>query len=128
MPDVEAQARGLLVIEAAIPNAGRYYPGHRVIVLRPDLDAVTRRCVLAHELAHHHYRDDCTSPSAERRAWRWAANRLIRVEQIVQCALEHPDHPELWCEQLHVTPHVLRTWLAQPRNYEAADTAYRRAA
>lgn len=127
-PDDHAQACGVLVLEAVIPEAGRAYARRRLVVLQSGLDAITRRCMLAHELAHIHAGDDCSTPRAERRAWRWAAHRLIALDDIVNCALEHPEHPDLWCETLHVTPHVLRTWLSDPANYSRAERLIQAAA
>lgn len=120
-PDEHARAAGILVLEAVIPESGRAYPRRRLVVLRAGLDTITRRCVLAHELAHIFAGDDCSTPRAERRAWRWAAQRLVTLDDLVTCALEHPEHPEIWCDTLRVTPHVLRTWLSNPSNYSHAE-------
>lgn len=128
-PDDHAHRLGLRVIDASLPDDhGRYYQEARLIVLREGLTPVTRRCMLGHELGHVRFGDTTSSEQIEARAWRWAANRLVSVDDVVACALAHPERPDLWCEQLQVTPHVLRTWLSQPRNYQTADEQYRRAA
>lgn len=104
-----------------LPDLGRYYPGKHLVVLRSGLDTITERCTLTHELGHHHYGHYCSSPRAEALADRWASNRLITTPAIVECAMIWPDNPEKWCHHLEVTPTILRAWLAQPRNYAAAE-------
>lgn len=127
-PEQEAARLGVAIHHAPIPDMGRYYRDRHLIVLREDLDPLTRRCVLGHEIAHAHYLDTCGDPRTEQRAWRWAANRLITLDDLVQCALDHPENPEQWCHTLQVTPLILRTWLSQRSNYERADQRIRAAA
>lgn len=124
-PDFYAAEHGIEVVEDDIPETGRYYHAHRLIALRTGMTALSRRCALAHELAHHHYGDTCTSPRIEARADRWAANRLIRVSDVVRCAVERPEHPEHWCDELMVTPHMLRTWISNPNNHRRAEQLWR---
>ena len=48
------------------------------IWLRRDLTEAEARSLLAHEMAHAHYRDRGTQPPpVEARAWRWAARALV---------------------------------------------------
>lgn len=110
---------GIEVIHADIDERGRYYPGHHLIVLRRSLHAVVERCTLAHELGHH-YRG-----SSETRADEWAAGFLITTEQIVDCALDYPDHPETWADQLRVIPRMLKVWLTNTSNYRRAEQLWR---
>ena len=117
-----------MVTEARIPETGRYYHAQHLIVLREGMTVMSRRCALAHELAHHHYRDIRSTPRVEARADRWAANQLITVDDVVSCAHEHPEHPERWCDELTVTPHMLRTWLSIPSNYHRAELLWRETA
>ncbi|WP_201521682.1 ImmA/IrrE family metallo-endopeptidase [Gulosibacter hominis] len=103
-----------------LPDLGRYYPHHRHIQLRADLTWIEERCVLTHELGHHRYGHHQSTPRTEREADQWAANRLITIDAIVECARIWPHNPEKWCHHLAVTPAILRAWLSQPHNYQAA--------
>ena len=107
-----------------LPNLGEYYPNQRAILLQTGLDTITERCVLAHELGHHRYGHHQSTPRTEREADQWAANQLITIDAIVECARIWPHNPEKWCHHLAVTPAILRAWLAQPANYQAALTHY----
>lgn len=120
-PDLHALEHGLEVVEAPIPETGRYYHHERLIVLRAGMSQLTRRCAFAHELGHAHYNDTTTTPRIEARADRWAAGRLIHAADVARCARDYPDHPELWCDELEVTPHMLRTWISNPNNYRRAE-------
>jgi hypothetical protein len=77
-PDVEVFWRALRG-----PRLGAT-DGAEVIVLRPDLTQVQRRCTVAHELAHIEleHRDGCT-PAEETAARRLAARWLIDLEHLL---------------------------------------------
>lgn len=114
-PHDHAADLGIEVIYANIDERGRYYPGENLILLQPGMHAIVERCTLAHELGHHH-----RGPS-EDRADQWAADFLIHPEAVAQCAIEHPEHPDRWADQLNVTPRMLRVWLSDHANYVRAE-------
>jgi hypothetical protein len=53
-PDLHAAEHALEVVEADIPEMGRYYHRHDLIVVRRGITYMSRRSALAHELGHHH--------------------------------------------------------------------------
>lgn len=121
-PDRDASLRGIRVLTAnLLDSRGLWLPERRTILLKRGLTSTTRKCVLAHELAHAYYGDDCSTPDRERRANRWAANRLITADDVARCSQDYPGHPEQWCERLQVTDLILLAWLQQPKNMEAVE-------
>lgn len=111
----------LLELTHDIPSGDAWWsPAHEVILMRPGLLQVERRCALAHELGHRELRHtgQCGYPDARRQsvraehhADRWAARRLIELDRLVDvgrwtsCRDEAAD--ELW-----VTRHLLEVRLA----------------
>lgn len=106
----------MLVIEPTPGDKAAWYsPQWDVILMRPGLLQVERRCALAHELAHRalEHSGQCRYPDAERQDRRqerdadeWAARRLITVEQLAD-ALVWSDDPAEVADCLWVTPHLL---------------------
>jgi hypothetical protein len=106
----------ILDITPDLPSGNAWWsPAHEVILMRKGLLQVERRCALAHELGHRSlgHSGQCDYPDAPRQAARselhadrWAARRLIELEQLADvsrwanCRGEAAD--ELW-----VTPHLL---------------------
>lgn len=119
-PFAAARALGVEVVTDSIPEAGRYYPDLELVVLREGLPSMTARSVLAHELGHHRHGDHCSTPRAELRAWRWGANLLLTPDIVAAAVRNDPGRPDEWCRALQVTPKLLRAWLGQPRNRDAA--------
>lgn len=85
--------------------------GAEVIVLRPDLSQVERRCTLAHELAHIElgHRDGC-STGEEGSARQLAARWLIDFERLVD-AYRWAEHLEEVADVLWVDVDTLRARL-----------------
>lgn len=113
--ELRALTDTVLSIEEVPSGNGWYSPAYDVILLRPGLRQVERRCTLAHELGHRRlgHAGICGTPDAgrltrrqEQHADRWAARRLIDLEDLVDagrwtgCRREAAD--ELW-----VTEHML---------------------
>lgn len=100
---------------------GWWCPQERVILLDDRLDRRTARCVLAHELAHA-LLGHAGAPSLEhdlwfaerieRRADRWAARRLLALDDVAEVLAERPACLEDAARALDVTPALLRLRLA----------------
>jgi len=90
----------------------------RVILLDRGLDAIGRRCALAHELVHmdrtHRPLGGWFGRRQENEADKIAAARLLEDVGVIADALcVHPLDPEMVAEHLGVTVPVLRRRLAQ---------------
>jgi Zn-dependent peptidase ImmA (M78 family) len=101
---------------------GWWCPAERVILLDARLDRRAARCVLAHELGHvalgHTgapvFRDvGWLAVRQEAQADSWAARRLLRAPDVARALAAHPTDLEAAALELHVTTHVLRTWLRE---------------
>ncbi|EEW50456.1 hypothetical protein HMPREF0290_0904 [Corynebacterium efficiens YS-314] len=88
--------------------------------MRWGLDAVTRRCAIAHELGHEHYGHDCSTPGAERLADEWAAMKLVTVDDVETAAESCEGQPSAIAAEIGITPHLLSTWM---RLHEAGRTS-----
>lgn len=110
---LHAEDMGARVVWARdLPERGRYYPGVDVIALRHGMTERRTVSTLAHELAHLHYGDGwCTGPVG-RRAWRWAAQLLIRADDYAAAEQEHPA-PGAIAQQLGVTVDVIKAYALQ---------------
>lgn len=118
-PHAFVAAHGLRVEYVdGLADDGRYYPATGRIQLRAGLTPIEERCVLAHELGHHHYGHYCSSPRAELLADRWAAARLVDPTELERIARLHPDNPGAWCLHLGVTPRILETHLDLTRQQQ----------
>jgi hypothetical protein len=92
-------------------DLGRWYPDeHKIELTRGQIHRV-ERCVLTHELAHavlgHPAGDD---PKREKQADRWAAMRLIRLDELRSVARHSPD-PGQWSADLQVTTRLMKVAL-----------------
>jgi len=114
----ELRAIPELIVEFTneLPSGDAWWsPAQEVILMRPGLLQVERRCSLAHELGHRKlgHSGQCHYADASRQgvrdeiaADRWAASRLVspeallRVARWTSCRFEAAD--ELW-----VTPEIL---------------------
>ncbi|GAA4356844.1 ImmA/IrrE family metallo-endopeptidase [Angustibacter luteus] len=115
-------------------GAGWWCPDERMILVDERLDQRQTRCVLAHELGHvalgheacHDYGDDAwLAGRIEAAADRWAAARLVSLGCLLDALVAHPDDVDAVCEQLDVTPDVVRTRLAMLDDAELARLAVR---
>lgn len=75
------------VVEAPCPTKGLYFPDEPLIVIAVGLTSIERRCVLAEELGHHTLRhrpsrDLITTVQCVLAARRWAAPRLMTLEDL----------------------------------------------
>lgn len=116
-----------------LPSGNAWWvPGEQVILMRPRLLQVERRCALAHELGHRdlghsgqcRYGDaDRQSARAEESADQWAARRLITVDALGSVLVWTDDRDEA-AEELWVTRRLLDVRLA---HIHPAERAYVRA-
>lgn len=89
---------------------GDYCAATETIRLNLRLTAREATSTLAHELAHHLFGDECSTPAVERRAWERGAAIIItppeyaRAEQLVGC------HPNALATELEVTQELIRAW------------------
>lgn len=103
-------------------DAGRWYPHSRKIALNLSLEQKEVPSVLGHELGHAVHGHECRDDEAhEAQADAWAANFLLDADAIARCARIWPENPEYWCDELNVTPDILRAWMRDPTNYQAAE-------
>lgn len=110
-PWTHANQLGINVIERSIRTAnGFWIPDHNLIVLKTGMKARHKRSVLAHEIGHADlgHRDD--RPKHEVQANRYAAERLIDHDQLLQLGgwIDNPHHLAI---ELEVTHQILRIYL-----------------
>ncbi|KAB1658978.1 ImmA/IrrE family metallo-endopeptidase [Pseudoclavibacter sp. CFCC 11306] len=117
-PGVEADRLGARVIEWAQPlrcdENGLYLDDFRLIVLRPGLEPIARRSVLAHEVEHARSHDRptrLTKPRIERLADERAAARLIDDDRLDDLMRTYPRCAARWAVDLQVSPHLLTVHL-----------------
>lgn len=68
-------------------------------------------CALAHELAHCANGDPCGEDEViEKKAWRKAADWLIRPHRYAQAEQLYGPHPQLIAAELGVTRHLVDVW------------------
>jgi Zn-dependent peptidase ImmA (M78 family) len=99
-------------------GVGWWCPQDRVILLDERLDRRAARCVLAHELAHALLGHTGCPPGYGARRWlatrlegqadRWAARRLLALEDLSEVLAERPPDVEAAAAALDVTARVLR--------------------
>ena len=113
---LEREAPDVEVVWANLPHTnGAYVPSHRTIVLRNGQTRSAERSALAEELAHHELghepvEDPVEVARSELRARRWAANRLITVDRLVEGIV----HATTWfdvAEWLEVDPDLLDLYI-----------------
>lgn len=102
--------------QVELPSGDAWWvPRRRVVLMRPDLEQVERRCALAHELGHRDlgHSGQCVYADADRQETRaedqadaWAARRLITVEALAS-VLVWTDDPDEAAHELWVTRRVL---------------------
>ncbi|WP_313548985.1 ImmA/IrrE family metallo-endopeptidase [Corynebacterium sp.] len=88
-----------------------FHNASRAIIVRSDLDPVTRVCAIAHELGHAVNNDSCSSPRAERLADEWAAQSIIDHSIVEDVAQDCGGAPSAIAAELGITPHLLSVWM-----------------
>lgn len=95
----------------------RYRPRYRRIDLNHRLSLRQLVPALAHEFAHHHYRDTCSTTASERRAWEFAAEMLISAEQYSRAEQIVGSNVHAIAHELDCTPVIVearrRMWRDQ---------------
>ena len=101
----------LVLLDAPMPERGRYYHRFKAIVLRRGMSLVEQRVTLWHELVHAERGDEtCTSKYEHTRVEREAARRAIDVHDLAE-ALRWSQHPSEVADQLKVTEELLHVRL-----------------
>lgn len=91
---------------------GEYVHALRLIRLDPRLPRHQARCVLAHELRHHHHGDTWPATTwQEKRADREAARLLVDIRELADAAVLHDQHMAAVARELRVTVVVVRNRL-----------------
>ena len=96
---------------------GWYDHQRRIISTRRGQSISQYKSVLAHELGHAAYHDQPTGNGyydqrQERRADQYAAHLLINPTDFEAAAIWHPGYLPAIADELEVTKHILKTWLA----------------
>ena len=110
---------GAQVVYGPCPINGLYWPAGQAILIREGLPAATERSVLAEEIAHHRlghrpHHDRAEVDRMELRARRWAAVRLITLDDLV-AAMRGADSFFEVVEELGVDSELLEVrvrWLS----------------
>jgi Zn-dependent peptidase ImmA (M78 family) len=112
----EAGRLGVRVFLAHIDDRpdllGYYSHSRRVIVVRLGLTPSERDSVLAHELGHAFYGDECSNGPHERRAERYAAELLITPEAYAAAEAEDAN-PGAIADSLGVTVDIVTAYQEQ---------------
>jgi Zn-dependent peptidase ImmA (M78 family) len=119
----------LIFDQVDLPSGDAWWvPAHDVILMRPRLLQVERRCSLAHELGHRHlehtgqcrYGDSRRQGArAELEADQWAARKLITIEALGSVLVWTDDRDEA-ADELWVTRRLLDVRLAHIHPAERA--------
>lgn len=108
-----------------LPITGCYFPAAKVIALGAQLSDAEARLVLTHELAHHAlghlpHADPLEVDRMELRARRWAAVRLLSLEDLATAMRSAGNLFEV-AEELGVDPELLEVrlrWLTDEERKE----------
>lgn len=120
-----AASWGVSIIHHTGGAKGYSWVDKRIISLRHGLGEVQARCTLAHELAHHYYGDmpgvdGKRAAFQERRADRWAAERLISTADYELAERLHGPHLGAIAAELGVTRALAEVWASQQATRLAA--------
>lgn len=80
------------------------------ILLNLRLTRAQAASTLAHELGHYRWRDRCSSPPAERRAWEYGAALLVTPEESRRAEALVGHHTSALALELRVTPRLVEAW------------------
>lgn len=89
---------------------GEYRDAERLIVLNPALTEAQVVASLAHELGHCRFRDTCSTPRNERRAWQYAAALLLTPHEYRRAELLVGPHAGAMAVELGVTVRLIEAW------------------
>lgn len=89
---------------------GEYDWRRNVIRLNWRMTRAQSIACLAHELGHVFWNDLCSSPAAERRAWRYGAAVLITPEEYAAAEEAVGCHAGAMAAELDVTPRLIHAW------------------
>ncbi|MDF9717642.1 ImmA/IrrE family metallo-endopeptidase [Nocardioides sp. ChNu-99] len=89
---------------------GEYRRAKKVIILSTRLTDAQAVSTLAHELGHHRFADRCSTPGAERRAWRYAAALVVTPQEYRAAEAVVGHHPNALAAELGVTSRLVRAW------------------
>lgn len=89
---------------------GEYWRDNDLIVLSTRLTQRQAVVCLAHEIAHAHFGDTCSTPAIERRAWEYAAGFLISPQEYAEAERMVGCHPAALALELDVTVKLIRAW------------------
>lgn len=111
-PKVLAQQMGVRVRTAPTPIGwwGVYDHARQLITMRPGSGESQYNCTLMHELGHAHYGHTSIGGKQELLANRWAANRLLSFEAVLDAAGTE-RHTQDVAASLGVLPSVLQTYM-----------------
>lgn len=116
---------GATVVYGRCAIPGLYWPARQAILLQEGLSAALARSVLAEELGHHTLGhspnvNQAETARMELRARRWAAVRLVTIEDLGQ-AMRNSDRLEDMAHELDVDPELLEVrirWLTDTERRE----------
>lgn len=82
----------------------------RAIVLHEGLTTAQTISVLAHEIGHVMFGDECSTPAVERRAWEYAASLLVTPEEYRDAEAITGPHSGALAKELGVTVKLVDAW------------------
>lgn len=107
----EAKRVGARLAFAALPPPvrGIYLADQDLTLISDRLDEEQAAETGAHELAHRHYGDRCSTEANEMRAWIYASKILIQIEPYMQAEIEDP-HPLAIAHRLGTTRRIVELY------------------
>lgn len=89
---------------------GQYEDDLRLITLNTRLNRAQATAVCAHECGHAVFRDRCSNPANERRAWEYGASLIISPAEYAEAEQMAGPHAGALAESLGVTPKLIEAW------------------